>query len=299
MLIVVIINREMHTKIKIGIVVLFIVEVIFLGVYFLRNANFQLLNPQGLIAHQQKEIFLTAIVLMLVIVAPVYITTFIVAYKYRSGNRKAKRENATYHNKFLEASFWVGPIIIVTVLSFMVWDKTHKLDPYKPLISTVPPITVQVVALQWKWLFLYPREQIATVNFVQFPEKTPIIFELTADAPMSSFWVPSLSGQIYAMTGMVTKLHVMADATGDYPGSAAEINGKGFSGMKFTARSSTKEDFDKWVQQAKSSPYVLDEKEYERLSSPSEDTPVSFYGSYGNNLYNRIISKFSAPVKGM
>jgi cytochrome o ubiquinol oxidase subunit 2 len=137
------------------------------------------------------------------------------------------------------------------------------------------------------------------VNFVQFPKNTPVNFELTADAPMNSFWIPSLSGQIYAMTGMVTKLHMMASNAGDYPGSAAEISGKGFSTMRFTARSSTKEDFDTWVKEAKNSSYVLDQKEYERLSTPSEDAPVTVYGVYENNLYNRIVSKFNTQTHGM
>ena len=129
--------------------------------------------------------------------------------------------------------------------------EVDKLHPYKPIESSVKPITIQVIALDWKWLFIYPEQGIATVNFIQIPVNTPINFKLTADGPMNSFWIPSLGGQIYSMATMETKINLMADTTGDFPGEAAEINGKGFSGMRFVARSSTRADFDKLAEYLK------------------------------------------------
>lgn len=183
-------------------------------------------------------------------------------------------------------------MIIVATIAAITWKATHHLDPYKPINSKVEPVKIQVVALRWKWLFIYPKQNIATINFVQFPKDTPVNFELTSDAPMNSFWIPSLSGQIYAMTGMSTKLHLVADKEGDYPGSAAEINGVGFSGMKFTARSSTKDQFDEWVAGVKRDGKALSAKSYEKLSLPSINESVAHYSSVESGLYNKIIMKY-------
>ena len=288
----------MNAKIKITAGILFLTEAIFFGIFFLKDANFQLLNPQGPIASQQKALIITAVILMLIIVAPVYVATFIIAYKYRSGNKKSKYNPRLKHNKFIELSWWIVPSLIIAILAVVTWKNTHTLDPYKPLESTVAPITIQVVSLQWKWLFIYPEQNIATVNFIQFPEKTPISFELTSDAPMNSFWIPSLAGQIYTMTGMSTKHHMMANTIGDFNGSAAEISGRGFAGMRFVARSSSGQDFNTWVQEVRKSPDVLNMAEYQKLALPSEYVPVAYYRSVEENLYNKIIMKFGdMPVK--
>jgi cytochrome o ubiquinol oxidase subunit 2 len=148
-------------------------------------------------------------------------------------------------------------------------------------------------------LFIYTEQNIATVNFVQIPVNTSVQFELTADeAPMSSFWIPNLGGQLYSMTSHVNRLNLMADTPGDYPGSSAEINGAGFSGMKFTARASSEQDFGLWVQTVKQSPNVLDGAVYDKVLAPSENNPVEFYSAYDEGLYDKVIAKYEGPGGG-
>ncbi len=189
---------------------------------------------------------------MLIIIVPTFILLFVVAWKYRAKNAKAKYDPEHSHGVFGELILWMIPSVVIAVMAVITWNATHKLDPYKPLESEVKPLTIQVVALDWKWLFIYPEQGIATLNFVQFPERTPIHFELSADgSPMNSFWIPQLSGQIYSMTGMTTQLHIMADGPGEYTGRAAEINGEGFADMTFVAKSTSQSDFEDWVAERK------------------------------------------------
>ncbi len=282
----------MRNALKVLFVVLIALELLFLAVLYFGKVDVQLLSPKGLISTEQRNLAITAVLLMLLVAAPVYIAVFVTAFRFREKGKNEKNIEEHIHSRKFELLWWGAPSIIIFILSFIVWNKTHALDPYKPLYSSVEPIKIQVVALRWKWLFIYPKENIATVNFVQFPEKTPVNFELTSDAPMNSFWIPSLSGQIYAMTGMSTKLHVLANEMGDFPGTAAEINGEGFSGMKFLARSSSREDFESWVTQIKSGPAVLTGREYERLSKPSQYEKASYYSTVEENLYESIIKKY-------
>jgi cytochrome o ubiquinol oxidase subunit 2 len=173
------------------------------------------------------------------------------------------------------------------------WIATHKLEPQKSINSDNKALTVQVVALRWKWLFIYPEQHIATVNFVQVPVDTPVEFDLTADdAPMSSFWVPHWGGQLYAMTGMTNKLNLIPTTLGDSTGSSAEINGEGFAGMKFTARASSRQDFDDWVQHVKQVPNVLDMVEYKSLLKPSENNATAFYSTTEADLYDQVLMKY-------
>ena len=154
---------------------------------------------------------------------------------------------------------------------------------------------IQVVALNWKWLFLYPEYGIATVNFVQFPENTPINFEITSDAPMNSFWIPQLGGQIYAMPAMRSKLHLIASEVGSFRGVSANISGRGFSGMNFTAKSSSEEDFNQWVKWVKKSPKRLDMDAYDQLLKPSEYHPVEYFLLMQGDLFDRILMKYMSP----
>lgn len=282
----------MRNALKVLFVVLIALELLFLAVLYFGKVDVQLLSPKGLISTEQRNLAITAILLMLLVAAPVYIAVFVTAFRFREKGKNEKNIEEHIHSRKFELLWWVAPSIIIFILSFIVWNKTHALDPYKPLSSSVEPIKIQVVALRWKWLFIYPKENIAAVNFVQFPEKTPVNFELTSDAPMNSFWIPSLSGQIYAMTGMSTKLHVLANEVGDFPGTAAEINGEGFSGMKFLARSSSRKDFESWVAQIKSGPAALTGREYERLSKPSQYEKASYYSNVEERLYESIIKKY-------
>jgi cytochrome o ubiquinol oxidase subunit 2 len=180
-------------------------------------------------------------------------------------------------------------------MSIITWEATHRIDPHKPIASDVKPLTIQVVALQWKWLFIYPEQGIATVNYIAFPEDTPLTFTLTADGPMSSFWIPQLGGQLYAMTGMAQSLHLIADNQGEFRGSNAEISGSGFATMKFTAKATSQREFERWIDQVKHSPHKLTFEEYNKLAQPSEDTPPLFYNSTEKDLFTTIMMRFMLP----
>ena len=270
--------------------------VIAISIYLTRNHNYILFNPQGFIAQQESWIIVSFILFVFVCIAlPIFLLTFFVAWKYRENNTKAVyKPNWTFHQKF-QFLWWIIPTLLILCMGALMWQKTHLLDPTKQLSSANKPLTIQVVSLRWKWLFLYPEQHIATVNVVAFPEKTPVVFELTADSPMNSFWIPNISGQMYSMTGMVNKLHVMSNTQGEYPGSAAELNGEGFAGMKFVAKSVSQADFDTWVQSVQKSSKHLDSKAYDSLAKPSENTPQMFYASYDPTLYNTIIMKYMMP----
>ena len=180
------------------------------------------------------------------------------------------------------------------LLATVMWPAAHKLAPQKLINTGLKPLTIQVIAMRWKWLFIYPQQNIATVNFVQIPTNVPVQFELTADeVPMSSFWIPHLGGQLYAMTGHVNQLNLMADTTGDFAGSSAEINGAGFAGMKFTTRASSMKDFDQWVQNVKSTSGTLDSASYEKLLAPSENNAVTFYSKAGPDIYDTMLMKYA------
>ncbi len=268
----------------------------------LHGKNIALFNSQGLIAQKERNLIITEVAIMLIIVIPVFILTFFTAWKYRAGNSKIQHDYApdSKHSILFELGWWAFPTLIVLFLGTIMWKATHQLDPYKPLIADSKPLTIQVVALRWKWLFIYPEQNIATVNFIQIPEQTPINFELTADAaPMSSFWIPNLSGQMYAMTGMETQLHLMANRLGEYTGSTAEINGQGFSDMRFVVKSTSKKDFDFWVQTVKQSHPILNHEIYTNLVKLSEGNQVTLYASVEKNLYNQIMMKYMGPTQPM
>src|SRR5579885_1200660 len=241
-------KKDMGRVYKIGALVAIFALLLTLFILLAKNGNLQLLNPQGYIADKQSQLLNGAIILAMCIGFPVVGLTFFTVFTYREGNKKAKYTPGWESGKKLTLIWWSILTVIVIFLAVITWKTAHELDPYKPITSSVKSITVQVVALRWKWLFLYPQQQIATVNFLEIPVNTPVNFQLTADnAPMNSFWIPSLGGQIYAMAGMVTQLHLMAKTLGDFPGGAAEISGKGFSGMDFTVRSTTQTNFTTWV----------------------------------------------------
>ncbi len=260
-----------------------------------------LLDPAGLIALKERDLMITATLVMLIIVIPVFVLTIWFAIRYRENNHKAKYTPNWDRNRGLEFIWWGVPIAIVVALSILAWTSSHQLDPYKPIDSNIKPITIEVVALDWKWLFIYPDQKIASVNLVEFPANTPVNFEITSDTVMNSFWIPSLSGQIYAMPAMSTQLHVIANKLGSFDGSSANISGKGFSGMTFKANSVSEADFDDWVATIQQSP-VLDQASYAQLAKPSQNNPVSYYSLANIDMYNQIINKYmssSSPMPEM
>lgn len=247
-----------------------------------------ILAPKGYIGLEERNLLLILQGIMLLVVIPVYLFTFIFSWKYRSNNTKGKYNPDLVDNRTAEYFWWGIPTVLTLIIAVLTYIKTDQLDPYKPIPSDKKAKTIQVVALQWKWLFIYPEEQIASVNFLQIPVGTPIRFEITADAPMNSFWIPHLGGQIYAMPGMKTLLHLIADEAGDYRGSSANLSGEGFAGMSFITRASSEEAFQGWVASVKGSAKVL---EYKELAKPSMNNAVEIYQP-APDLFDQILMKF-------
>lgn len=275
--------------------VLVILSAIFAIFFVLSSDKTLLTHPQGIIAQKELDLMITDYLLMSIIIVPTFIALFLVTWKYHE-KRKSEHDPHQSHGLFRQLILWIIPTIVVAVMAVFTWEGAHKLDPYEPIDSEMKPLTIQVVALDWKWLFIYPEQGIAAVNFVQFPEKTPIHFLLAADgSPMNSFWVPELSGQIYAMAGMTTQLHLMADGVGEYAGRAAEINGAGFADMTFVAKSTSQSEFEQWVRNTKQSPLQLTDSTYNKLLQPSEKHPVTFYSYVREDLFNTIVMKYMHP----
>lgn len=260
------------------------------------TAHPAVLNPQGLIAGQQRDLFLVATALMLIVIIPVFVLTFVFAWRYRASNKKATYAPDWDHHKVAEFTWWALPCAIIAVLAVITWKTSNELDPYRAIDNGTKPITVQVVALQWKWLFIYPEQHIATVNELHIPEDTPINFEITADAPMNSFWIPELGGQVYAMAGMKTKLHLLADHPGTFTGSSANLSGRGFAAMNFKTIATSRTEFDQWARLTQQSSDRLTPDVYAKLAAPSETVAVTHYSNPVANLYDGIIMKYMDPL---
>jgi cytochrome o ubiquinol oxidase subunit II len=286
----------MKKKTKYALYGLLSVGIIVAIVLYLLSINIPVLSPKGMIGVKQRDLFWIATFLMLIVVIPVFILTVFISFKYREGNDKAEYAPEWDKSHLIETIWWGFPLLIVVVLSIYAWKSSHELDPYRPIVSDKKAIKIQVVALQWKWLFIYPEENIASVNFFQIPVDTPIEFEITSDAPMNSFWLPALGGQIYAMPGMKSKLYLIANHAGSYDGSSANLSGKGFAGMTFVAKAGTEEEFDSWVSSVRSSGTSLGLNEYNDLAQPSSYNPVSLYVLNKSDLFNYIVMKYMMPM---
>lgn len=262
----------------------------------LSGCNLAILNPKGLVAAQEKHILVISAALMLIVVVPVIFLTFFFAWRYRESNPKSSYAPKWAHSTLIEIICWSVPCIIVGILGVITWKTSHELDPYKPLISRNHPITIQAIALDWKWLFIYPEQHIAAVNFIQFPIGVPVQFLITAIGAMNSFQIPQLGGQIYAMAGMQTKLHLIADELGDYRGISSNFSGNGFSEMKFVARVSTQKAFNQWVREVKQSPNKLNQRAYNELAQPSENNPRQYYSSANPDIYQSLLMKSMMPM---
>lgn len=274
---------------------LFAVVVAAVCAWFVSTQNIAMLSPAGAIGIKERNLMLFTVSLGALVIIPVFIMTILFAWRYRESNKKAVYTPDWDTHRVAEATWWGIPIVIILILAVVTWVSTYQLDPFKQLQSTKPPMTIQVVSLDWKWLFIYPEQGIASVNYVQFPAGTPVDFEITSDAPMNSFWIPELGGQMYSMPGMSTHLNVLTDKVGNYNGASANISGKGFAGMKFTARASSGADFAKWVSATQQTGTDLTLAHYAELAKPSSDNPRATYRSVDHNLYDTIVMKYMMP----
>jgi cytochrome o ubiquinol oxidase subunit 2 len=255
-----------------------------------------MLNPQGQIASEQLHLFCFATLIMLIVVIPVFILIFYFSFKYRASNLKAKYRPTWAHNLYFEIIWWGIPFIIIIVLGIVTWTTSHRLSPYRPIVSKTKPVTIQVVALNWKWLFIYPKQHIATVNVIQLPIHTPVRFLITSDAPMNSFIIPQLGGQIYAMTGMQTQLHLMASKNGTYAGLSVNYSGKGFSGMRFKVHVASHKAFEHWVSTVKQSPHHLTLARYQHLRKNSQNNPAAYFSAVMPKLFQHIMNTYNHPT---
>lgn len=255
-----------------------------------------LIHSKGDVGKDERDLIYIATALMLLVVVPVIIMTFVFAFRYRESNTKATYDPTFHHSNKIEVVVWGVPIIIIAILAAIVWKTTHELDPYRPLDSDVKPVEVQVVALDWKWLFIYPEEGIATLNYLELPANTPINFKVTADAPMNSFMIPQLGGQIYAMAGMATQLHLIANEEGVYDGRGYAFSGPGFNGMHFKTHIVSDSEYNNWVSKVKhSSSNELNPSVYKELAKPSEYVESQLYSSVTEDLFNNVMMKFMMP----
>jgi cytochrome o ubiquinol oxidase subunit 2 len=283
----------MSRKTKLAVAAILALAGLLLAAYYISNANIAVLDPAGSIGKQERDLIYLAVGLSMIVVIPVYFMLFFFAWRYREGNKKAKYQPDFDRSRIIESVWWGVPLAIITVLAIAAYQSSHSLDPYKPLQAKVKPLSIQVVALEWRWLFIYPEQNIATTNLVQLPINTPVSFDVTADAPMNSFWIPQLGGQIYAMSGMSTKMHLIADKTGSFQGVSANISGKGFADMSFTVNTVSRSDFDKWVGFVRRYRTELSLDSYQRLAKPTIDTSIDYYSQVSPGLYHQVVNKYN------
>jgi cytochrome o ubiquinol oxidase subunit 2 len=257
-------------------------------------SNIELLNPKGDIGAQERTLILTALGIMLAVIIPVIVLTLVFAWRYRASNTKATYAPKWSHSNALEVVVWGIPCAIILFLAVLVWRTTHELDPYRALDSKTKPVRVEVVALNWKWLFIYPDYGIATVNQLPIPVGTPIDFKLTSESMMNSFFIPQLGSQIYTMAGMQTQLHLIADASGTYFGESSSFSGPGFSDMNFITTAMPRARFDAWVEQARHAPAKLDRATYTILEKPSSKTPPATYAGVAPGFFGSIVDQYMA-----
>lgn len=255
------------------------------------------MSPKGDVGVQEKSLILTATWLMLVVVIPVIAMTLWFAWRYRSSNTKATYAPKWSHSTAIEVVVWTIPCIIIAILATITWRTTHALDPYKPLESQAKPITIQAVSMDWKWVFIYPDYGVASVNELALPTNVPVHFEITSDSVMNAFFIPQLGSQIYAMAGMETQLHLIANQPGSYAGLSSNFSGPGFSDMHFTAIATSSQGFQDWIDKAKASAQSLDDQTYHALAQPSEKVPVTYYTNVQPGLFNRIIAQYMGDMK--
>jgi cytochrome o ubiquinol oxidase subunit II len=255
-----------------------------------------ILAPKGPIALAERNILFRALLIMMVVAIPVFAMTFWFAWRYRASNRKARYER-DWESTAVDTVTWIVPALIVASLGVHVWIYTHALDPYKPLQSSERPLEIQVVAQDWKWLFIYPAQGIATVNEIAFPSDVPVSLRITSDTVMNSFFIPALAGQIYAMAGMQTQLNLRASEPGRFVGRNTQYSGRGFADQHFAAVAMTAADFDAWLTRVGQSPAKLDAATYAELVKPSAAYPVAYYSAVEAGLFDGIMQKYGKLLK--
>lgn len=261
----------------------------------LSGCSSALMDPKGQVGEEQRVLILTAFVLMLIVVIPVIVMTLLFAWRYREGNKEASYKPDWAHSTAIEVVVWLIPCIIIVVLAILTYYTSHSLDPMEPIKADdgEEALEIQAVSLDWKWLFIYPDQQIATVNEVAFPEDRPIHFRITSGSVMNAFFIPALGSQIYAMAGMDASLNLIANEKGTYKGRSTNYSGAGFSGMTFQSHALSDSGFSDWVDEVKSASGTLTYPAgYNALAEPSHEAPVQYYSDISEGLYGDILDRF-------
>jgi len=278
---------------KIIFLIVIIIAFLSLCIWYLSKLNFEVLNPKGTIALQERNLIYFALLLSLFVIVPVFTMLIFFGYKYRENNPKKVEYKPDWDkNGLLEFSWWFFPAVLITILGVIAWQTSHSLNPFRPIDSKIQPVRVDVISLQWRWLFIYPAFNTASINYLALPVNTPIDFHLTSDAPMNSFWIPQLSGQIYTMPGMATQLHIVATSDGNYRGLSANISGTGFSRMSFVAAVRSKLGFLDLMHQMSQSSHKLDYVSFLSLAKPSLNTKVQYFSDVNPAIYDQLIMSY-------
>ncbi|HVE43636.1 MAG TPA: ubiquinol oxidase subunit II [Gammaproteobacteria bacterium] len=253
-----------------------------------------MLNPKGIVAFEERKILFDTLALMLIVVLPVIVMSITFVYHYKQSHRIRDYKPRWSHSYFLESLWWGIPCAIIVVLAIITWKETHRLDPYQRLAGhPQKPMLVQAIALPWKWLFIYPEQGIATVNYLQIPVGEQVEYWITADnVAMSAFFIPQLGSQIYAMTGMRTRLHLLANEVGIYEGLNTQYNGEGFSDMNFKVEVVTPQQFKAWVEKIKKSPLLLNDANYQILLKPSINEKPAFYSNVKKDFFDNVVQLY-------
>jgi cytochrome o ubiquinol oxidase subunit II len=257
------------------------------------------LDSRGPVSAAERLILLNATGIMLVVVVPVIVLTLAFAWWYRASNKRAAYRPEWSYSGHIELVVWAIPAMVVILLAGVAWTGSHELDPARPIKSDAKPIRIEVVSLDWKWLFIYPDRQIAAVNELVVPAATPIEFDLTSATVMNSFFVPQLGSQIYTMPGMVTRLNLLADHTGNYAGLSTNFSGDGFSDMRFVVRAVPATEFAAWLARTQATGRPLDADAYSQLARPDRNASTQTYRSVDPTLFARIVQKSAPPPAAM
>lgn len=269
-----------------------------LSVVLLSGCEYALFDPKGTRTIEIRDTMFITVGLMLLVVIPTLILSVWIPYSSRSSKKNAKYDPDWEHSTAIETVVWGVPIAIILILAIITYITSYELDPRAEIESDKEPLTIQVVALDWKWLFIYPEQKIATVNEIYVPENQPVEFLITSNSTMNSFFIPRLTGQIYAMAGMENRLNMMAIEKGVYRGVSANYSGYGFSGMRFNAHVTDEAGFNNWVKQVKATPVSLDDARFKALEDKTRDHPVERFSSVNPLLFKNIIQKFTGVQNG-
>lgn len=259
----------------------------------LSGCDMALFNPKGQIGVEQRDLILITFGLMCIVVIPVFVMTVLFVWRYRAKNTSAEYKPNWAHSNKIELVVWTIPCIIILILAVITWKTTHSLDPRQPIPSENPPVVIEVVSLDWQWLFIYPGHKIATINEITVPVDTPVTFKLTSQTVMNSFYIPRLGSQLYAMAGMENQLNLIANHEGVYDGVAANYNGRGFSDMKFAVNVTTDEQYQAWIAKVKASDKALTKQHYyDEITKPVVKAAVQYFYPVDSDLYSSVIAQY-------